>query len=80
MRSSCPGTSEGTAAPSHPAWHQHLVPPARGRGALHEGWSPGKLRSYQRGLSSTEGDSLSYSPESGSIKEAGNDYGAYGGA
>lgn len=38
-----------------------------------------KLRSY-RGLVSTEGDSLSYSPESGSMKEAGNDYGVYGGA
>lgn len=36
--------------------------------------------SCQWGLSSTEGDSLSYSPESGSMEEPGNDYGAYGGA
>lgn len=45
-------------------------------------WALGKgeQRSHQRGLSSTRGDSLSYCPVSGSVKEAGNDYGAYGGA
>lgn len=72
-------------APWRALLHQATMAPAPrpscpGYGALCAGWCPGKLRSYQRGLFSTKGDSLSYSPESGSMKEAGNDYGAYGGA
>lgn len=79
VQRSHPGTSAGSAAPSRGTGTSSLLP-RRGCGALRESWSPRELRSYQRGLSSTEGDSVSYSSESGSMKEAGNDYGAYRGA